>query len=547
MNLSSKCLLTALVVLAACGNQHDSDIRLQHLGDYQREISSSDSEAKEYFNQGLVLTYGFQYKNAVKAFDKSIEEDPACAICYFGKALALGPHWSGQMTVEDFAAGKEAIGQALVLQAKDEKERGLIEALGLFYQGEPDGDREEQKKLYSNALGQLHEKYPEDPDIATLFALSLMTHSPYWNKKGEPLGSTAKAMALFESVLDDYPTHVGSNHLYIHLMESSKTPDRALVSADLFNHGLAKDVSHLVHMPSHIYVRVGRYHDATLVNEKAIAVANRLFAEGKSVESQDDPHNWYFLWYSSSAEGRKSLARKSAEETMKRVQVDAIATHPSYEVYFPVHIIFLVQFQIWDEILKEPRPPHQLLYSTAIWHFARGMAFVKNGNLDEATQESREIEKIALDPRLKELSTPSWPAADLVQIAELILQGEIAFSEGDEAKVKMNFQQAIEIEDRLPYSEPPYRFLPARVIYGRHLLCLGKPEIAEPLFLQDLERYPLNGPALYGLMQSYKMEGNIPTAQEVERYFNEAWRRAEVTLDEGCPDIIKEHEGESKK
>ena len=509
------------------------------MGDHHHPITTSDPDAQRYFDQGLVIDFAFNHAESARSFRAAQTLDPECAMCYWGEALALGPNINvtsnGKvvMSDEDRRTAFAAINKALALKDRvSQKERDYIDALAVRYNGDPATPREPLDEAYASAMRELYAKYPGDDDAAALFAESLMNTMPwdYWLDPENPKPRTVEVIDALETVLARSPEHPMAIHLYIHAVEASSSPGRAEAHADTLS-DLVPGAGHLVHMPSHIYWRVGRYHDASSANERAAAVDEAYIAACNAqgfYPAAYYPHNIHFLWAASSMEGRSAVALEAARKVAANVQLEMIDAYPSVEFFKTIPLLALVQFGRWDEILKEPAPPAHLEYSTAIWHYARGTAFASRGETVLARAEHAALVPLAETADVKFLDTVQYPASMLLAIADALVQGEIAMAEGNHDAAIAHFEGAVAVQDELPYTEPPFWYYPTRHSLGKALLAAGDAAAAEAVYRRDLEDYPHNGWAMYGLVQA--LEAQDKDASEARRMFEHAWQQADVEL-----------------
>ncbi len=509
------------------------------MGEHQHPISTAVPGAQLYFNQGLVIDFAFNHAESVRSFRAAQRLDPQCAMCFWGEALALGPNINvtsdGKVVMSDDERrdAYAAIQKALKLKTRaSQQERDYIDALAVRYNGKPDTPREPLDAAYAEAMRALHEKYPDDDDAAVLFAESLMNTMPwdYWLDPENPKPATTEVIDALETVLARAPTHPMAIHLYIHAVEASSQPERAEPHADTLQ-DLVPGAGHLVHMPSHIYWRVGRYRDASHANELAAAVDEAYIAACNAqgfYPAAYYPHNIHFLWAASSMEGRSAVALEAARKVAANVQLEMIEMFPGVEFFKTIPLLALVQFGHWDEVLNEPRPPAEHQYSTAIWHYARAIAYARTGKLDAARGEHAALLPLRDTDAILYLDKIHYPASMLLGIADHLAQGEVAMAVGDHAAARSHFEAAVAVQDELPYTEPPFWYYPTRHSLGKALLAAGDAVAAEAVYRRDLELYPHNGWAMFGLMQSLQQQGKDASA--IEAHFNNVWQQADITL-----------------
>ncbi|MEM9004905.1 MAG: tetratricopeptide repeat protein [Cyanobacteria bacterium P01_F01_bin.86] len=506
-----------------------------NLGDYHYPIATQSEAAQQYFDQGMTLAYGFNHAEAARSFQAGIEQDATCAMCYWGLAYVLGPNINAPMDLEAVPTAWEAIQQALPLRSNP-KEQALIQALATRYSPDPEADRGELDQAFATAMGTVYQQYPDDPDIGTLYAGALMDTMPwdYWDEAGNPKPETEIILTTLESVIEQNPQHIGALHLYIHAVEKER-PELAETAADTLGSRVPGS-GHLVHMPSHIYVRIGRYHDAVVANQAAIA-ADDAYLQGSHVPSIYTlaymPHNHHFEWFGALMTGQSAIALEAANHT---AQIDAsMIHHPDFagalQHYYSMPLYTLVRFERWDDILATPAPDAALKYPTGIWHYAQGMALAAQDQVTVARQHLAAMATLVADPELME--TTIWgfnSTSQVLNIAASVLAGEIALADGDYDGAIAHLQQAVDLESQLVYTEPPDWYSPTQNLLGRCLLKAGRYVEAEAAFRADLDAYPENGWSLYGLAQSLQAQGKTVAASEMESRFENAWQYADFPL-----------------
>jgi tetratricopeptide (TPR) repeat protein len=515
---------------------------LDGMGAYTRSTGSPSGLAQRYFDQGMVLAWGFNPAEAARSFQAAAAADPGCALCWWGLAWSLGPNINTDMADADRARVVDAIRRAVdAAPSSPPAERGLIAALAIRH---PAADRLDEEG-YERALRALAARYPADADVQTLAAEALLNLHPYdwWTARGAARPWTPEIERRLERALAADPLHPGANHYAVHLYESSPNPGRGLASAERLER-IAPGSGHLMHMPAHIYLRVGRYADAAAVNERAIAADERYVAQVRAQGAYlvgYAAHNHHFLWAAAAMQGRSRVAIDAARavwrvacgddgaETLRRARTPAGGTLQHYAA-LPYYA--LVRFERWDEILKQTPPPDvDAAYPLAAWHFARGVAFARTGQAPRAREELTAVERLAGDPSMRAVRVKSLaPARDLTRIAAFTLRGEIAMAAGRPGDAVGWFRQATAIEDALPYDEPHLWLAPTRHALGAALLDAGRPAEAERVYLQDLRHYPENGWSLLGLAQALQAQGRDLEARAVGGRFRLAWRDADVVL-----------------
>lgn len=530
--------LLLLVPVAVCGqHQHPASevkpIELETgLGDVHHPVSTGNREAQKFFDQGLAYIYAFNHEEAVRSFKRAAELDPQLAMARWGIALALGSNYNLQADAPQLKEAYANVRLALVLAAKaSAPERAYIEALAKRYSDDPQADVQKLAADYKKAMGKLVRSYPDDLDAATLYAESMMNLRPWklW-ANGKPAAGTEEIVATLESVLRRNPSHTGANHYYIHAVEASPNPERALSSAMRLGR-LAPSAGHLVHMPSHIYIRTGDYTEAAKSNVDAI-VADRAYIE-KSGKGGVYPamyfnHNLHFLASASAMNGRYRDALKAARELEANVRPHVKAM-PMLEMFMPYATVVHVRFQKWDEILKEPEPERGLKITSAFWRFARGMAYASREQVAEAEGELKGLREIAggipVDAPLGNST-----ARGVLAVAEYLLAGKIAQARGDQKAAVELIGKGVAAEDAVSYNEPPDWDLPVREWLGGVLIATGDHAQAEKVFEAELKLHPRNGRALFGLSESLKRQGKLSAARAVERDFDKAWSEADTKL-----------------
>lgn len=532
-------LLAGLQSLAA-GSQDDLPGPLfEGLGDIQHPVTTQSKLAQRYFNQGLTLTYAFNHKEAIRAFRAAASVDPGCAMAHWGVALAFGPHVNKPMAPEENQQAWEALQRAIAAKpGASSKEQAYIDALSRRYQAEPAADRTAMDRSYANAMRELVRQFPDDLDAQTLFAEALMDTMPwdYWRKDQTPKPEAQEAMNALRFVLSRNPLHPGANHFFIHAVEAGPNPELGLPAADrLAQH--APSAGHLVHMPSHIYMRVGQYQDAIAANERAIATDQTYLAQTRAQGFYPGayyPHNIHFLWWALLYDGRSERAVQTAAKAAQYA-VDNYCS-PSKAVEAPRfrHLPWMtsLRFGRWDVILKVPQPAatNDFLMDRAMWHFVRGLAFVARTDAQSAAHELEQLSQLAHSDQAKALDNPQLPVTGILAVAEAWLRGRVAGANGEFSQMVQRLEEAVSLEEALPYMEPAYWPISVRPALGAALLRSGEARRAEQVFRMDLERIPRNGWGLFGLEQALRAQGRTDAADLVNRQFTEAWQRADTQL-----------------
>jgi len=550
MNFAKSLLVLSAILTAGCAEGVEPLEELvaragaplfEGMGDYHRSITTSDPGAQRYFNQGMVLAFGFNHAEAIRSFRAAQKLDDQCAMCYWGEALATGPNINvtskgkAIMSPEERVAAYAAVQRAVELKENATQiERDLIDALSVRYNGDPETERDPLDRAYAQALRQVVAKYPDDDDAAAMFAEAWMNTMPwnYWAEDGQPRPETVEVIEALESILERSPRHPLAPHLYIHAVEASSNPGRAEAAADRLAN-LVPGAGHLVHMPAHIYWRVGRYHDASEANVRAAAVDEEYIAQCNAqgfYPALYYPHNIHFLWAASSMEGRSAVAIEAARKVAENVRLEQIEQFPTVEFFKTIPILALTQFGRWDAILQEPEPPENLDYSKAIWHYARGTALIKKGDIEGALAQRAALVPLKDSVQVSFLDSADYPASVLLHIADELLMGDIAMARGNLDAAIGHFSQAVTAQDGLPYMEPPFWYYPTRQSLGMSLLKAGRYDDAEAVYRKDLEGYPQNGWSMFGLIQSLKAQEKVDEAETVRQVFEQVWSQADVQL-----------------
>ncbi|MEX2114194.1 MAG: hypothetical protein WD845_13465 [Pirellulales bacterium] len=501
------------------------------LGDHEMIITTDSPQAQQYFNQGLRLTYAFNHDEARRAFRAAAHLDPECAMAWWGIALTLGTNYNMPMDEEMGKAAFAAEQKALALAAAaTPKEQAFIEALKARYADPPPEDRKALDEAFAVAMGKVAEQYPDDVDAAVLYAEAMMDLRPWelWTHDGQPEPGTELILKTLEDVLAKAPNHPGANHYYIHAVESA-APEKGIAAAERLAK-IAPGAGHLVHMPAHIYFRVGRYNDASKSNQAAIQADEAYIAKYKPqgiYPMMYYPHNVHFLWAAAAMEGRSQVAIEAATATSKKIPEMMVKEMPMVEGFLPTRLFALVRFHKWDEILAEPAPNTEFRYTSGMWHYARGMAYAAKGELDKAKEEHQRLVEIAQATPADQI-VMQHKAVDLLNIAVNHLNSTLlARTDQDDAAVE-KLRESVALQDALRYDEPPPWYLPMRQELGNQLLKMNKPAEAEQAFRKELQMYPENGWSLAGLERSLRAQIRNDEADAVHARFKTAWSQADV-------------------
>ncbi len=500
-----------------------------NLGNVSFSVTTTNPKAQRYFDQGLKFAYAFNHAEARRAFRTAQKLDPKCAMCFWGEALVLGPNINAPMRDDALLPALAALNQAeaKALHASD-KEQALIAALAERYTDEPSKERAALDAAYAEAMGDVTRRYPDDEQIAVLYAEALMNLQPwdYWLAGGtQPKGRAGEILGLLEKLLAKNPNHPGAIHYYIHMMEASSQPERAEPYARRLPNAMP-GAGHLVHMPFHILYRIGKYKDALAANKAAVAAdeayITQVSPEGIYPQAYY-PHNVHSLMVSAQMAGEANSAIDAADKLGVIVSDEAVRNIPWVQPIKVAPYFAHAQFSPPNTILALPDPGESLPYVKAMWHYARGTAFAVKGDEDAASTEAKAIARILQSTDFSGLTAGGVPAPDLLALARHVVLGRIAQAVGDLATARSEFEAAVVIEDELSYMEPPFWYYPVRQSLGAVLLQMGAPQKAEAVFMQSLLRVPNNGWALYGLAETYKQLGDERAAAKARQRFEQAW------------------------
>lgn len=504
-------------------------------GNAHHPVKTSSPEAQRMFDQGLALDYGFNHNEAEKCFQRAAQTDPHMAMAYWGIALVVGPNYNLPVDAEREKQAYEAIQKARQLAANGPAvERDYIEALATRYTNQPTEDYHRLDVAYNAAMRELAKKYPDDLDAATLFAESGMNLRPWklWKHDGTTEAGTEEIVATLESVLRRDPDHIGANHFYIHAVEASNDPDRALPSAQRLA-ALAPRSGHLVHMPAHIYIRTGMHEASAKTNVAAAAADEAYIAETQPqgiYPMMYYTHNLHFIAFENAMMGRYADSLAAAQRVQAHVGPHAKEMQ-MLDGFNPLPVEVMVRFRRWDDIMALAQPDPALPMSNGMWHYARGLALASGGKIAEAKAEVAAIEKLA--PEMSKIPTnPQGPrnAGIIPQLAAHVVESRIAWSQGKKDAAIQHLREAVTLQDDMDYTEPPDWFYPTRESLGGELLQAGRAAEAEQVFRDDLQRNPRNPRSLFGLMRALKAQGREHDAEWVGQQFEAAWKNADTKL-----------------
>lgn len=537
-------VLGALATLSFAQHHHEPPagaaqskaVLLPGLGNLNHPVSTKNPEAQRFFNQGLTMIFGFNHGEAVRSFRRATELDPKLAMAYWGVAVALGPNINSGMDPDAHKQAWEALAQARKLaDGVTPRERDYIEALTARYSADPKAELEPLQRQYADKMRVLAKKYPDDLDAQTLFAESLMNLYPWklWTLDGKPSPVTEECVRILEGVLERDPHHMGANHYYIHAVEASPQPQRALMAADRLGK-LAPGAGHLVHMPAHIYMRTGDYEAAAQANIEA-AAADKKYLENGGVRGFYQglyAHNLHFLSAAYSMQGRYKESLKAAEEC-RDVMAPLADKFPGFEGPLTAAMLVPVRFRDWDRVLSTPEPKREQLTLHNLWHFGRGMAYAAKGDVVKASAERDEFRKgIAAIPEERTFGTN--PERSVMRLPMFLLEAKIALARKDIAQAIGHLKEAVAAEDSLSYNEPPdWYYPPSREALGAVLLAAGRPAEAAEVFREDVRRNQRNGRSLFGLAESLRADNRSDQASLIEPLYKTAWSKADRPLQVG--------------
>jgi tetratricopeptide (TPR) repeat protein len=512
-----------------------ADLRLTAVGRQHHPIQTKSNEAQQYFDQGITLLYGFNHEEARRAFEHAAQLDPASPMPLWGIAMAVGPNYN-----LDVDAERERLAFETIQKAKKQAEHApvieqdYVNALASRYTSDASSDYKKLARCYADEMRRVSQKYPDDLDAATFYAESLMDLNPWklWSVDGKPGENTQEIVRVLESVLSREPLHAGANHYYIHAVEASPSPERALPSAQRLETMVPK-AGHLVHMPAHIYARVGNFPGAAESNAKAIvadvAYANEADRTGSMYDLMYHSHNEHFLAYATCMEGRYAEAKAASNALEKRLlpHTQMIAM---LDVFLWTPIWVDLRFAKWDAIAARPEPPGERKISHVMWRYSRALAFAARREIAKAGAEqvlfAKEAAALPSDVVISEMN----PSAAILNVANKTLAARIAMAKGDTDEAIRTWQSAVEAQDKLNYDEPPDWYYPARESLGAALLLNGKTKEAEQVFREDLRHNPRNPRSLFGLRESLAAQHADGDATWVDREFRSTWKNADVEL-----------------
>ena len=512
-------------------------------GDYgvlRRTVTTDSADAQLHFNRGFVLMYGFNHDEAVREFEQTLAYDPGCAMAWWAIANCLAPNINLPLT--DPAVAKrayDAAQRAMALRGNATPvERALIEAMPTRFADPHPEDRAHLDQAYADAMRLVYERFPDDADVGVLFADAMLNLRPWdqWTPEGAAQPGTMELVAALEAVIERNPNHPGANHLYIHAVEASKTPERALPAANALRAANITASGHLVHMPSHIYMRTGRYAEAAEANRLAVEADRDYFGKSgpQGIYELYKAHNHHFLMYAAMFMGDRATALQAAREGADEIsEIVKKEMAPFVDCYMPMSLHAMIRFGLWDEILREPVFGEEYPIAVATRHYARGIAYANLDQPEEAAAEAELLVK-ASENIPEEALIVATPAGPVMRIAQLMLEGEREYRLGNHEAAFAALREAVSAEDALPYDEPRGWMQPVRHALGALLLEAGKPQAAEVVYRADLAKHPDNGWSLHGLAEALRARGDDEQAVQVADAFSKAWKGADIAIEASC-------------
>jgi tetratricopeptide (TPR) repeat protein len=509
--------------------------RLLNLGPHTFKVTTTSEEAQKFISQGVNLAYGFNHAEAARAFAEAARLDPECAMAYWGHALVLGPNINAPMAPDDEPKAYELAQKAMSLKAKvTPREQAYIDAVAARYTGKAD-DRKQADRAFADAMRKVVQAFPDDVDAKTIFAESLMDLRPwnYWTRDGAPYDETKEIVASLEQVLAKSQNHPGALHYWVHVWEPTDTPERAEAEADRLLPAMP-GVGHMVHMPAHIYQRVGRHADVVKSNQMAVAADEDYIAQCKAQGIYPlayYPHNVHFIWMGATATGQSELAIESAKKVASVIPNEALGQVPILQGFLVVPYWALVRFGRWDEILADKGPRHATPFTRGAWRYARSMALINKGRLAEADKELALLKKILADPTLKaQVTMSSNSGYAILRVGGEVVAGELAARRKQWNTALLHFERGVRYEDSLIYQEPADWHAPVRENLAAALVATGRADEAEAIYWQDLKINPESGWSLHGLARALQAQGKKDEAAAVQKRFEKAWKDADITL-----------------
>ena len=542
MKILAHVLCAVLLCVGAIAQGHDSHAQTQPvtlvsgLGNLHHPVSTNNAQAQQFFDQGLRFIFAFNHDEAARSFQHAAELDPKLAMAYWGVAEAVGPNYNDPADPARYKQAHAAVQKAIDLStAASSSDQAYIRALAKRFPADPNSDLRKAAENYRDAMRQLVAEFPDDLDAATLFAEAGMNLHPWglWHIDGTPEAGTDEIVSTLESVIKRDPDHLGAVHYYIHAVEASPTPERALAGANRLA-ALAPGAGHIVHMPAHVYIRTGDYEAAVQTNEQAAAV-DRAYIQATGAQGiypmMYYSHNLHFIAMCAAMNGNYQESKKNAELLLANV-APHVKEVPPLEGFTTIPTAVEVRFHHWDEILKMPQPDPAMKTTTIFWHFARGMALASTGKVSDAEAEYKIVSdaEAATPPDLIFQMPVNNKTKDVLQIARNVLGAQLAMARKDNQSAIVMLRQAVAVQDALKYGEPADWFFPVRESLGAALLVNGDAAGAEQVFRADLERNPRNPRSLWGLHQVLLQQKRDYDAEFVQKQFEASWKGGSQTL-----------------
>jgi tetratricopeptide (TPR) repeat protein len=541
MKSLAKCLCVVVLCLGAVAQEHASHAQapatiVDGLGDLHHPVSAHNPQAQQFFDQGLRFIYAFNHDEAARSFRQAAQLDPKLAMAYWGIAEAVGPNYNDPADPDRYKQAHDAAQKAVELSSgASASEQAYVQAMAKRFPADPKSDLKKAAEEYRDAMRQVVATFPDDLDAATLFAESAMNLHPWglWHIDGTPEAGTEEIVAMLESVLKRDPNHLGAIHYYIHAVEASNSPERALAGANRLA-SLAPGAGHIVHMPAHIYIRTGDYEAAVKTNQQAAEV-DRAYIKATGAQGiypmMYYSHNLHFIAMCAAMNGDYPEARENAELLTANVGPH-VAEMPPLEGFMTIPMAVEIRFHRWNEILKMPAPDPAMKTATVFWHFGRGLALAGTGKVAEAEAEYKLVSdaEAATPPDAIFQMPINNKAKDIMKIAKDVLGAKIAIARKDPAGAIAMLREAVAIQDTLKYGEPPDWFFPVRESLGATLLMTGEAASAEKIFRDDLNRNPRNPRSLWGLREALMQQKRDYDAGFVQKQFEASWKGGSEAL-----------------